>query len=226
MKRRGFGEAMPTYGERIYNMEKAIIGRKIGMTQVFVGDNVVPVSVVACDKNVVVQIKSEAVDGYNAVQLGYCEILEKRATKQQQGHFKKAGVKPVRHLKEFKLDGDYELAQEITCEIFVEGDIVDVAGTSKGKGFAGAIKKGLSRGRETHGSKHHRAVGSMGACSDPSRVFKGKTMPGHTGHARVTTQNLPIVGVDKELGIILVKGAIPGPNKSIVYVTSAVKKRN
>lgn len=207
-------------------MEKAIIGRKIGMTQVFVGDNVVPVSVVACDKNIVVQVKSEAVDGYNAVQLGYSEIQEKRATKQMQGHFKKAGVKPVRHLKEFKLDGDYEVASEITCEMFAEGDIVDVTGTSKGKGFAGAIKKGAHRGPETHGSKSHRVSGSLGACSDPSRVFKGKTMPGHLGHTKVTTQNLSVVSVDKDLGVILIKGAIPGPNKSIVYITSAVKKKN
>jgi len=206
-------------------MEKAIIGRKIGMTQIFVGDNVVPVTVVACDKNIVVQIKSEAVDGYNAVQLGYCEMPEKRATKQQQGHFKKAGVKPVRHLKEFKLDGDYEVASEITCETFAEGDVVDVTGTSKGKGFTGAIKKGAHRGPETHGSKSHRVSGSLGACSDPSRVFKGKTMPGRLGHTKVTTQNLTIVGIDKELGVILVKGAIPGPNRSIVYITSAVKNK-
>jgi large subunit ribosomal protein L3 len=206
-------------------MKKAIIGRKVGMTQYFVGDDVVPVSVVAVDKNIIVQIKTEAVDGYSAVQLGYYEIPEKRTSKQQQGHFKKAGVKPVRYLKEFKLEGDYEVAGEITCDIFETGDVVDVTGICKGKGFAGAIKKGAHRGPETHGSKSHRVSGSLGACSDPSRVFKGKTMPGHLGATRVTTQNLAIVAVDTDLGVILVKGAIPGPNKGIVYITSAVKAK-
>jgi len=205
-------------------MKKAIIGRKIGMTQIFVGDTCVPCSVVYASPNMVVQNKTEEVDGYTSVQLGFDEIPERKATKQLQGHFKKAGVKPQRHLKEFKLDEIPEVASEVTVESFETGDIVDVTGTSKGKGFSGVIKKGAHRGKMTHGSKHHRAVGSTGACSDPSRVFKGKRMPGQLGNETVTIQNLEVVSVDKDLNVILVKGAIPGPNKGIVYLTSSKKK--
>jgi len=205
-------------------MKKAIIGQKVGMTQ-FIQENgkVVPVTVVLATPNVVTQKKTDVVDGYNAVQLGYGEIKEKKVTKPLKGHFAKAGVEAKKIIKEFKLEDELNVGDSITVESFAIGDKVDVVGTSKGKGFAGTIKKGQHRGPETHGSKSHRVVGSMGACSDPSRVFKGKTMPGHLGNSRTTVQNLEIVHIDKEHNLLVIKGAIPGPNKGVVEVKSSVK---
>jgi len=201
---------------------KAILGQKVGMTQ-FILENgkVVPVTVVWAPSCVAVQKKTAEVDGYDAVQVGYGEIKEKNVNKPIKGHFAKAGVAPTRHLREFSIEA--EVGNEIAVDTFAAGDMVDVSGTSKGKGFAGVIKKGASRGPETHGSKSHRAIGSLGMCSDPSRIFKGKRMPGQMGNVRVTVQNLEVVSVDKENNLLVIKGAIPGPNKGVVEVRSAVK---
>jgi len=203
---------------------KAILGQKVGMTQ-FITEHgkVVPVTVVWAAPNVVVQKKVAGVDGYDAVQIGYGDIKEKKVTKPLKGHFAKAKVANKKFLREFGLDALLEIGSEIKVDSFTAGDMVDVSGTSKGKGFSGTIKKGQSRGPETHGSKSHRVVGSMGSCSDPSRVFKGKTMPGQLGNARVTIQNLEIMKVDSENNLIVIKGAIPGPNKGLVEVKTSVK---
>ena len=209
-------------------MEKAIIGKKLGMTQVFTDDGrVQPVTVIEAGPCYVTQIKTTEKDGYNSVQVAYGEIKAKNVNKCQTGAFKKAGVEPKRVMKEFKYNDitKFALGQEIKADMFAEGDVVDVTGTSKGHGFTGVIKRWNQRRlKMTHGvGPVHREVGSMGANSTPSRVMKGKKMPGHYGHEAVTVQNLRVVRVDAERNLILVKGAIPGPKQSIVTVKSAAK---
>ena len=189
-------------------MKKAILGKKIGMTQVFTEDGqLIPVSVIQAGPCQVVQKKTEEVDGYTAVQVGYEDKKERRANKPEKGHFQKANVPVKKYLKEFKLDNAAELnvGDELTVEQFADGDVLDVTGTSKGHGFAGTIKRwGTHRGPMTHGSHYHRGPGSLGACSDPSRVFKGKKMPGHYGVVKVTIQNLDLVKIDNNGAIIFV----------------------
>lgn len=208
-------------------MKKAILGKKIGMTQVFTEDGqLIPVSVIQAGPCQVVQKKTEEVDGYTAVQVGFEDKKERRANKPEKGHFQKANVPVKKYLKEFKLDNAAELnvGDELTVEQFADGDVLDVTGTSKGHGFAGTIKRwGTHRGPMTHGSHYHRGPGSLGACSDPSRVFKGKKMPGHYGVVKVTIQNLDLVKIDKERNLLLVKGSIPGPKGGLVVVRNAVK---
>lgn len=210
-------------------MKKGIIGKKIGMTQIFTeAGKVIPVSVIEAGPCVVVQKKTVENDGYNAVQLGFGDATEKSLKKPLTGHFKKADVALKKTLKEFRLDNTDELnvGDTVAADIFAEGEYVDVSGTSKGKGFAGTIKRwNNSRIKETHGSGPvHRHAGSMGACSSPSRIFKGKGMPGHLGAEKVTIQNLTVVKVDAENNLIAVKGAIPGPKNGIVTVVNSVKK--
>ena len=209
-------------------MEKGIIGKKVGMTQIFdEKGNVVPVTVIEAGPCVVVQKKTVDVDGYVAVQIGYSDIAEKRIVKPAKGHFDKAQVAYKKFLKEFKLDSssDLNVGDLIKADVFENGDCVDVTGISKGKGFAGTVKRwGTHRGPMSHGSGYHRGQGSMGANSEPSRVFKGKVMAGHLGSEQVTVQNLDIVKIDAENNLIAVKGAIPGPKGSIVFVKSTTKK--
>lgn len=208
-------------------MKKAILTTKVGMTQIFNEDGVLtPVTVLQAGPCVVTQIKTEENDGYSAVQVGFGDIREKLVNKPEKGHFEKAGVDVKRYLKEFRFDNadEYQVGQEIKADIFAEGDKIDVTATTKGKGFQGAIKRhGQSRGPMKHGSKFHRHAGSNGSASDPSRVFKGKKMPGQMGGVKVTTQNLEIVKVDAENNLLLVKGAVPGSKKSLVIVKEAVK---
>ena len=206
-------------------MKKAILATKVGMTQIFNEDGVLtPVTVLQAGPCVVTQIKTMDNDGYEAVQVGYGDKREALVNKPMKGHFEKAGVSCKRFVREFKLEGEYELGQEIKAEIFAAGDKIDVTAISKGKGFQGAIKRhGQSRGPMAHGSKYHRHAGSNGACSAPSKVFKGKRMPGHMGHVKVTVQNLEVVRVDAENNLLLVKGAVPGPKKSLVTVKETVK---
>ncbi|MBD5145908.1 MAG: 50S ribosomal protein L3 [Oscillospiraceae bacterium] len=212
-------------------MTKAIIGRKIGMTQIFdeATNKVIPLTVVEAGPCVVVQKKTVENDGYSAVQLGFGDMREKLANKPIKGHFAKADVAVKRTLKEFRLDGaeDMEVGAILKADSFAEGDIVDVCGTSKGKGFQGTIKRNNnSRLKETHGSGPvHRHAGSMGACSSPSRIYKGKALPGHMGSEKVTVQNLQIVKVDAENNLIAVRGAIPGPKNGIVTICDCVKKK-
>ena len=208
-------------------MKKAIVATKVGMTQIFNEDGVLtPVTVLEAGPVYVTQIKNEETDGYSAVQVGYGDIREKLVNKPMQGHFSKAGVDNKRFVTEFKLDGaeEYTLGQEIKADIFEAGDKIDVTATSKGKGFQGAIKRhGQSRGPMGHGSKFHRHAGSNGSASDPSKVFKGKKMPGQMGAVKVTIQNLEVVRVDAENNLLLVKGAVPGPKKSTVIIKESVK---
>ena len=208
-------------------MKKAIIARKIGMTQIFDENGaLIPVTVLKAGPCVVTQVKTMDNDGYEAVQVGFEDIREKLVNKPIAGVFAKAGVSNKRFLKEFKFDNasEYTPGQEIKAEIFAEGDVVDVTGTSKGKGYQGTIKRfGQHRGPMTHGSKYHRHQGSNGAASDPSKVFKGKHMPGQMGGDKITIQNLTVARVDADDDIILIKGAVPGPRKSIVTIREAVK---
>ena len=210
-------------------MTKAIIGKKIGMTQIFdETGKVIPVTVVEAGPCVVVQKKTVENDGYSAVQCGFGDIREKLVNKPVKGHFAKADVALKRTLKEFRLDNAESLnvGDVLKADTFEVGDIVDVCGTSKGKGFQGTIKRNNnSRIKETHGSGPvHRHAGSMGACSSPSRIFKGKALPGHMGAEKVTVQNLEIVKIDVENNLIAVKGAIPGPKNGIVTIVDCVKK--
>ncbi len=210
-------------------MNKGIIGKKIGMTQIFDEQGkVIPVTVVEAGPCVVVQKKTTENDGYEAVQLGFGEIRAKRVNKPLAGHFKKADVALKRTLKEFRFDdcSTYNVKDIVKADVFAAGDIVDVTGTSKGKGFAGTIKRfNNARLKETHGTGPvHRHAGSMGACSSPSRIYKGKCMPGHLGNEKVTVQNLEIVKVDAENNLIAIKGAIPGPKNGTVTIINAVKK--
>lgn len=212
-------------------MTKALIGKKIGMTQIFdeATNKVIPLTVVEVGPCVVVQKKTVENDGYSAVQLGFGDLREKLANKPIKGHFAKADVAVKRTLKEFRLDNaeELEVGTILKADSFEVGDIVDVSGTSKGKGYQGTIKKNNnSRIKETHGSGPvHRHAGSMGACSSPSRIFKGKKLPGHMGAEKVTVQNLEVVKVDAENNLIAVKGAIPGPKNGIVTICDCVKKK-
>ena len=207
-------------------MQKAIIGKKIGMTQIFDAEGkVVPVTVIEAGPCSVIQKKTAETDGYEAVQLGFGEVKEKHVNKALKGHFAKSGVSVKKVLKEFRLDEiTLNVGDEVKADIFAEGECVDVTGISKGKGFAGTVKRwGTHRGPMTHGSGYHRGPGSMGACSSPSRVFKGKRLAGHLGCEKVTVQNLDVVKVDIERNLILVKGAIPGPKGGIVTIKNTVK---
>ena len=224
-------------------MKKAILATKVGMTQIFNEDGqLIPVTVLQAGPCVVTQVKTEENDGYKAVQVGFVDKREKLVTKPvkggfgdireslvnkpEKGHFDKAGVAVKRFVKEFRFDNaaEYTVGQEIKADIFADGDHIDATAVSKGKGFQGAIKRhGQSRGPMAHGSKYHRHAGSNGACSDPSKVFKGKHMPGHMGNVQVTVQNLEIVRVDTENNLLLVKGAVPGPKKSLVTIKETVK---
>ncbi len=209
-------------------MKKGLLGKKLGMTQLFdEAGKIVPVTVVEAGPCVVVQKKTVENDGYEAVQVGFADIKEKNVNKPMKGHFEKAGVTAKRFLKEFKLEdaASMNVGDEIKADVFAAGEKVDITGTSKGHGFAGAIKRhNQHRLKETHGTGPvHRHAGSMGACSDPSRVFKGKKLPGHMGCDTVTIQNLDVVCVDVEKNLLLVRGAIPGPKGGLVIVKSAVK---
>lgn len=206
-------------------MKKAILAKKVGMTQIF-GENgeLVPVTVLQAGPCVVTQVKTMENDGYEAVQVGFEDIREKLVNKPRKGMFDKAGVSYKRYVREFKLEGEYAVKDEIKVDIFEAGDKIDASAIAKGKGFQGAIKRhGQSRGPMAHGSKYHRHAGSNGSCSTPSRVFKGKKMPGHMGGKKVTTQNLEVVKVDVEKNLLLVKGAVPGPKKSLVTIKESVK---
>lgn len=206
-------------------MSKGLMGKKLGMTGLFAPDGrYVPVTVIEAGPCVVTQIKTTATDGYNALQLGFSEVKAKRVTKPRQGHFRKSGETFFRHVQEFPVDNPeaYSLGQKITLEIFSVGERVDVCGTTKGRGFAGVMKKeGFSGGPKTHGSKCHRIPGSIGTSAWPSRVFKGKGMPGHYGVDHQTMQNIEIVDIRPEENILMVKGAVPGPTTGLV----AVKKQ-
>ena len=208
-------------------MKKAILATKVGMTQIFNEDGtLIPVTVLQAGPCVVTQVKTQENDGYSAVQVGFGDKREKLVNKPMKGQFDKAGVSYKRFLKEFKFEDaeSYELGQEIKADIFAAGDKIDATAISKGKGFQGAIKRhNQSRGPMAHGSKYHRHAGSNGACSDPSKVFKGKKMPGHMGHKRITIQNLEVVRVDAENNLLLVKGSVPGPKKSLVTIKETVK---
>lgn len=208
-------------------MKKAILATKVGMTQIFNEDGVLtPVTVLQAGPCVVTQVKTVENDGYSAVQVGFVDKREKLVNKPLKGHFDKAGVSYKRYVRELKLENaeEYALAQEIKADIFAAGDKIDVTAVSKGKGFQGAIKRhGQHRGPMAHGSKFHRHAGSNGACSDPSKVFKGKKMPGQMGHKKITIQNLEVVRVDAEKNLLLVKGAVPGPKKALVTVKETVK---
>ena len=208
-------------------MKKAMLATKVGMTQIFNDDGVLtPVTVLQAGPCVVTQVKTVENDGYSAVQVGFGDIREKLVNKPKKGHFAKAGVTAKRFLKEFRLEDaeSYTLGQEIKADVFAAGDKVDATAKSKGKGFQGAIKRhGQSRGPMAHGSKYHRHAGSNGSATTPGRVFKGKHMPGHMGAVRVTVQNLEVVSVDAEKNLILVKGAVPGPKKSLVMLKESVK---
>ena len=207
-------------------MEKALIGKKLGMTQVFdEKGNVVPVTVVEAGPCPVVFLKTQENDGYEAVQLGFGDIRVKKLSKPMAGHFKKQGVGPRKTLREFKLEKDVKVGDILKADLFESGEKVDVVGTSKGKGTAGVIKRwNFSRIKETHGSGPvHRHGGSIGACSSPSRVYKGKKMAGRLGNERVTVQNLTVVKVDAEHNLLAIKGAVPGPKGGIVMISTAVK---
>ena len=212
-------------------MKKAILGTKIGMTQIFVSDGrLVPVTVVEAGPCTVTMVKTQATDGYEAVQVGFGELSEQRAkkllNKPELGHFAKPRVAPARHLRELRFEdvSSYSVGDTIKCDVFAEGDKIDVSGTSKGHGYTGAIQRwNQHTGPMAHGSKYHRGVGSLSANSDPSRVFKNKHMAGQYGGERVTVQNLEIVQVDAERNLLMIKGAIPGANGSLVMVRDAVK---
>ncbi|MCM1044092.1 MAG: 50S ribosomal protein L3 [Candidatus Gastranaerophilales bacterium] len=220
-------------------MKKAILATKVGMTQVFNEDGaLIPVTVLQAGPCVVTQIKTVENDGYSAVQIGFVdkkdryvdgssEVIHRHGVnKAEQGHFKKAGVSSKRYVREFKLENvdEYALGAEIKADIFAAGDKIDATAISKGKGFQGAIKRlGQHRGPMKHGSKFHRHQGSNGACSSPSRVFKGKGMPGHMGSVKVTVQNLEIVRADAEKNLLLVKGSVPGPKKALVTIKETIK---
>ncbi|SHI62798.1 50S ribosomal protein L3 [Desulfosporosinus lacus] len=209
-------------------MSKGILGKKIGMTQVFTAEGrVVPVTVVEAGPCPVVQKKTIATDGYNAIQVGFSILRDGLSNKPRKGHFQKASLKPMRYVREFRVNDieSYEVGQEVTVDLFTVGDKVDVVGTSKGKGFAGMIKRhNASRGPMAHGSKYHRRSGSLGA-KGPARVFKGRELPGRMGGERVTVQNLEVIRVDMDKNLILIKGALPGANKSLLILKPSVKAK-
>lgn len=207
---------------------KGLLGTKLGMTQVWDAENkLIPVTVVQADANVVTQLLTEDVDGYTAVQIAYGQIDPRKVTKPLAGHFEKAGVTPRRHVVELRTAdaADYTLGQDLTVEVFEAGQKVDVVGTTKGKGFAGAMKRhGFAGVGASHGQhKNHRKPGSVGGASTPGRVFKGQRMPGRMGNVRQTTQNLTLHGIDVEKNLLLIKGAVPGPKGQVVLVRTAVK---
>lgn len=209
-------------------MKKAIIGKKVGMTQIFDDKGkVVPVTVIEAGPCVISQKKTKEIDGYSSIQMGFIDLKPKKVNKPMKGHFEKSNVAPKKVLREFRLENadEYEVGKIIKADIFAQGEKIDVAGTSKGKGYAGVIKRwNFRRLKETHGSGPVvRHGGSIGACSDPSRVFKGKKMAGHLGAERVTVQNLMIAKVDAEDNLIAVKGAVPGPNGGVVFIRDSVK---
>ena len=209
-------------------MKKAIIGKKVGMTQIFdESGKVIPVTVIEAGPCVVVQKMTEEKEGYKAVPLGYEDVAEKKLSKPEAGHLKKAGVGMVKHLKEFRLEDDskLEVGDTVKADLFAEGEKVDVTGTSKGKGYAGVVKRfGQGRTPTTHGGGPvHRHAGSMGSSTDPSRIFPGKKQAGHMGVDQVTVQNLDVVKVDSELNLIAIRGAVPGPKGSIVYIKDTAK---
>lgn len=210
-------------------MTKGILGKKVGMTQYFTeAGELIPVTVVEVTPNVVLQLKTIENDGYEAVQLGFDDLREVLSNRPAKGHVAKANATPKRFIREFNNVelSEYEVGQEITVDVFKAGDIVDVTGTSKGKGFQGAIKRhGQSRGPMAHGSRYHRRPGSMGGASFPSRVFKGKALPGQMGGDRITIQNLEVVKVDAERNVILIKGNVPGSKKSLVEIKKAIKSK-
>jgi large subunit ribosomal protein L3 len=207
-------------------MKKAILGKKIGMTQIFTDDGkALPVTVIEAGPCIVVQKKTVEKDGYGAIQVGFGEKREKLFNKPAKGHFNKAGVRPLRFLKELRLEDldSYQVGQEIKADLFDAGEKVDVVGTSKGRGFAGGIKRhGFHRGPMAHGSKYHRRPGSLGA-KGPARVYKGRKLPGHYGAARVTVQNLEVVRVDSDRNLLALKGAVPGPRGGLVMIKNSVK---
>ena len=209
-------------------MKKGIIGKKVGMTQIFdEKGNVIPVTVIEAGPCVVAQVKTVETDGYSAVQLRFGDVKEKKMNKPEKGHFAKANVANKKHLREFKLDDaqNLKVGDEIKADVFVAGDKIDVQGITKGKGFQGVIKRhGQSRGPMGHGSMYHRRPGSMGSTSTPGRVFKGKKLPGHMGVATVTIQNLDVVRVDMDKNVILVKGSVPGNKGAILKIKSAAKR--
>ncbi len=206
---------------------KGIVGEKVGMTQIFVETRAVPVTVIKAGPCVVTQVRTQATDGYDAVQLAYGVLRPRDVTKPVQGHFDKANAEPSRHLVELRTDGEgaYELGQQVTADVFSVGEKVDVVGVSKGKGFSGVMKRhGFAGLRGSHGvHKKHRSPGAIGACATPSRVFKGMRMAGQTGNQRVTVLNLEVIQSDPERGLLLIKGAVPGPNGGLVMVRSATK---
>ena len=208
-------------------MKKAILATKVGMTQIFNEDGVLtPVTVLQAGPCVVTQVKTVENDGYSAVQVGFVDKREKLVNKPLKGMFDKAGVAYKRFVREFRFENaeEYSVKDEIKVDVFAAGDKIDATAISKGKGFQGAIKRhGQSRGPMAHGSKYHRHAGSNGACSDPSKVFKGKRMPGHMGSKQITIQNLAVVRVDTENNLLLVKGAVPGPKKALVTIKETVK---
>ncbi len=208
-------------------MKKGLIGKKIGMTQIFDENGlVIPVTVIEAGPCVVAQVKTSETDGYNAIQLGFGDVKAKHINKPKMGHFAKSKLDPKKHLREFRLDdiSSFKVGDEVKADIFAAGEKVDIQGTSKGKGFQGVIKRhGQSRGPMGHGSMYHRRPGSMGPTSTPGRVFKGKKLPGHMGHVTVTIQNLDVVAVDMDKNVILVKGSVPGAKGAILKIKSAVK---
>lgn len=208
-------------------MEKSILGKKIGMTQIFAENGeMLPITVIEAGPCAVVQIKTADKEGYDAVQLGFGDIRDKNVNKPRKGQFAKAGTENARVLKEFKVSStaDYTLGAKVTADVFENGDVVDVTGVSKGKGYQGVIKRhGKSRGPEAHGSGYHRGVGSMGSGTTPGRIPKNKKMPGQTGRETVTIQNLEIIRVDAERNLLLVKGSVPGPKGCVLEIKKAVK---
>ena len=208
-------------------MKKAILGKKLGMTQLFNEDGImIPVTVIEAGPCVVVQKKTVETDGYEAIQVGFDDKAERKMNKPMKGHFDKAKVAYKRNLREFRLDdiSSYNIGDVIKADIFAAGETVDVTGTSKGHGYSGTVKRwGTHRGPMSHGSGYHRGVGSMGACSDPSRVYKGKKLPGHYGNVKKTIQNLAVAKVDGERNLILVKGGVPGPKGGLLIVKEAIK---
>ena len=207
---------------------KALLGRKLGMTQTWdEAGRLIPLTVVQVDKNVVTQVRTADNDGYSAVQVGFEDMDPRRVTKPMAGHFEKAGVSPKRHIAEFRTSdaGDYELGQELDAAVFEAGQLVDVSGNTKGHGFAGVMKRhGFAGGPASHGAhKIHRKPGSIGACATPGRIFKGQRMAGRMGNERRTVLNLTVQGVDADKGLLLIKGAIPGPKNAVVMVRTAVK---
>lgn len=208
-------------------MNKGLIGKKLGMTQIFdEQEKVIPVTVIEAGPCVVAQVKTVETDGYNAIQLGFGDVKESKINKPEKGHFAKSKLTPKKHLREFRLDSveNINVGDELKADTFTAGDQLDIQGTSKGKGFQGVIKRhGQSRGPMGHGSMYHRRPGSMGPTSTPGRVFKGKKLPGHMGHVTVTIQNLDVVKVDMDKNVILVKGSVPGAKGAILKIKSAVK---